>query len=58
MIRFQRTDALHPEKQTTLALDLTGLIAFAVGFVIVRSILGNLAAPLPSRPTSPQLELR
>ncbi|WP_293909187.1 hypothetical protein [Deinococcus sp.] len=57
MIRFQKTDALHPEKQTTLILDVLPLLAFATGFVIVRSILGNLAAP-PSRPTPPQLELR
>jgi uncharacterized membrane protein len=48
MIRFQRTDALHPEKQTTVAFDLTPLLAFALGFLIVRNIVGNLA--LPSTP--------
>ena len=47
MIRFQRTDALHPEKQTIVALDLTGLLAFAIGFLIVRSIVGNLAQSSP-----------
>jgi len=39
MIRFQRHDALHPEKETTVALDLLPLLVFAVGYFIARSLL-------------------
>ncbi|WP_202630419.1 hypothetical protein [Deinococcus alpinitundrae] len=42
MIRFQRHDALHPEKETTVALDLLPLLVFAVGYFIARSLLGTL----------------
>lgn len=42
MIRFQRHDALHPEKETTVALDLLPLLVFAVGYLIARSLLGAL----------------
>ena len=43
MIRFQRHDALHPEKETSVALDLTPLLVFAVGYFITRSVLAALA---------------
>ena len=42
MLRFQRHDALHPEKETTVALDLLPLLVFAVGYFVVRSLLGAL----------------
>ncbi|GAA3999751.1 hypothetical protein GCM10022631_08370 [Deinococcus rubellus] len=42
MIRFQRHDALHPEKETTVDLNLLPLLVFAVGYFITRSLLGAL----------------
>ncbi len=43
MIRFQRHDALHPEKETTLAFDFSPLLVFAVGYFVARSLLSALA---------------
>lgn len=45
MIRFQKQDALHPEKEATVVLDLLPLLVFAVGYFITRSLLGALPAP-------------
>lgn len=42
MIRFQRHDALHPEKETTVALDLLPLLVFAIGYFIAHRLLGAL----------------
>lgn len=43
MIRFQKQDALHPEKESTIALDLLPLLVFAVGYFVTRNLLDALA---------------
>ncbi|WP_181391970.1 hypothetical protein [Deinococcus irradiatisoli] len=42
MIRYQKHDALHPEKETTVAFDFSPLLVFAVGYFVARSLLGAL----------------
>lgn len=44
MIRYRRQNALTPEKDAELTLDLTPLLFFAVGFVLVRTLLRNARA--------------
>ena len=44
MIKFNKHDALQPEKESTLALDLTPLLVFFIGYLLGRSLLGGLAA--------------
>lgn len=39
MIRYRKEDALHPEKDTTVELDLLPLVAFGVGFLAVRALM-------------------
>ncbi|WP_420595790.1 hypothetical protein [Deinococcus sp.] len=43
MIRFNKHDALQPEKETSVALDLTPLLVFVVGFLLARALLGGVA---------------
>ena len=39
MIAYKRSNALHPERESLISLDLTPLLVFWLGFLTVRSLL-------------------
>ncbi|WP_034385345.1 hypothetical protein [Deinococcus sp. YIM 77859] len=41
MIRYHQQNALHPEKDTEISVNLTPLLFFLVGYVTVRALLGS-----------------
>jgi hypothetical protein len=44
MITYRRQNALTPEKDAELRVNLTPLLYFAVGFVVVRGLLWTAQA--------------
>lgn len=42
MIRYRRQNALTPEKDAEISVNLTPLLFFAVGYVAMRALLGTL----------------
>lgn len=42
MIRYRRQNALTPEKDAEINVDLTPLLFFVVGYVVTRALLGTL----------------
>lgn len=42
MIRYRKQNALEPEKDSEVTFNLTPLIFFGVGFLVVRLLLGGL----------------
>lgn len=42
MIKYRRQNALTPEKDAEVEVNLTPLLFFLVGFVAVRALLGTL----------------
>ncbi|GBF05198.1 hypothetical protein DAERI_030364 [Deinococcus aerius] len=42
MIRYRRQNALTPEKDAEITVNLTPLLFFAVGYVAMRALLGTL----------------
>ncbi|ULH15585.1 hypothetical protein MF271_02740 [Deinococcus sp. KNUC1210] len=45
MINYRRTDALHPEKETALSLNLLPLLVFALGYLLTRSVIASIQVP-------------
>lgn len=41
MIRYRRQNALTPEKDAEISLNLTPLLFFVVGYLSVRALLGT-----------------
>ncbi|WP_216321557.1 hypothetical protein [Deinococcus aestuarii] len=44
MITYRRQNALTPEKDAEITVNLTPLLLFAVGFVVVRAVLRSVRA--------------
>jgi hypothetical protein len=42
MIRYRKQNALTPEKDAEIEVNLTPLLFFLVGYVAVRALLGTL----------------
>lgn len=42
MIRYRRQNALTPEKDAEVSVNLTPLLFFVVGYVVTRALLGTL----------------
>ncbi|MFC5847503.1 hypothetical protein [Deinococcus petrolearius] len=42
MIKYRKQNALEPEKDAELSVNLTPLLFFAVGFVITKALLGSV----------------
>jgi len=40
MISYKRSNALQPEKESVLSVNLMPLLVFVLGFLIARSLLG------------------
>ena len=43
MIRYRRQNALTPEKDAEISVNLTPLLFFVVGYVTMRALLSTLA---------------
>lgn len=46
MISYKRNNALQPEKESVVQFDLMPLLVFALGFLMVRSLLSAVKAEL------------
>ena len=46
MISYKRNNAFQPEKESVVQFDLMPLLVFALGFLIVRSLLSAVKAEL------------
>ncbi|EYB68029.1 hypothetical protein DEIPH_ctg029orf0035 [Deinococcus phoenicis] len=42
MIKYRKQNALAPEKDAEISLNLTPLLFFVVGYVAVKALLGTL----------------
>lgn len=42
MIRYRRQNALEPEKDAEVSLNLTPLLFFAVGFIAMKALIGSV----------------
>ncbi|MEF2276768.1 hypothetical protein V3W47_00560 [Deinococcus sp. YIM 134068] len=47
MITYRRQNALAPEKDAEIRINLTPLLFFLVGFLVVRALLGTAQAEAP-----------
>ena len=45
MLSFKRHDALHPDKESVLSLNLLPLLVFGLGFLLTRTLIGALPEP-------------
>ncbi|GGJ71806.1 hypothetical protein [Deinococcus aquiradiocola] len=46
MISYKRSNALQPEKESVVQFDLMPILVFALGFVLVRSLLHSVREEL------------
>lgn len=46
MISYKRSNALQPEKESVVQVDLMPVLVFALGFLLVRSLLRTAQAEL------------
>lgn len=44
MIKFRRQNALEPEKDAEVSVDVTPLLFFVVGFLAVRALIRTVQA--------------
>ncbi|SEI68899.1 hypothetical protein SAMN04488058_101348 [Deinococcus reticulitermitis] len=42
MIKYRRQNALEPEKDAEISVNLTPLMYFAVGFLAMRALIGSV----------------
>ncbi|WP_200939679.1 hypothetical protein [Deinococcus sp. Leaf326] len=42
MIKYRKQNALEPEKDAELSVNLTPLLFFAVGFLTMKAVLGSV----------------
>lgn len=42
MIKYRKQNALEPEKDAELSVNLTPLLFFAVGFFTMKAVLGSV----------------
>lgn len=46
MINYRRRNALQPEKESEVQINLMPVLVFVVGYVVARALLGSLKAEL------------
>lgn len=42
MIKYRKQNALEPEKDAEISINLTPLMYFAVGFLAMRALIGSV----------------